>query len=63
MIPLGTVNFREKTMASSSLVQKLVRFLHSPQGQRAVTQARQMANKPGVRQRLATLARRFGGRR
>jgi hypothetical protein len=48
---------------SSPLMQKLVRFFRSPQGQRAVNQARQMANRPGVRQRLTALVRRFGGRR
>ena len=50
-------------MASSSLVNKVMAFLRSPQGQRMVSQGRQQLSRPGNRSKLQALLARFRGRR
>jgi hypothetical protein len=49
---------------ASQLLQKITTWLRGPQGKRAVTQARMMAQRPENRQRITALVRRLrGGRR
>jgi hypothetical protein len=50
-------------MASSSLVNKVMAFLRSPQGQRMVDQGRRQMARPGNRSKLQALLARFRGRR
>jgi hypothetical protein len=48
---------------AAPLLRKINEYLRSPRGQRTVAQARQAANRPEVRQRLATLMQRLRGSR
>ncbi|WBB81542.1 hypothetical protein O7606_09370 [Micromonospora sp. WMMD882] len=47
----------------SPLMQKISRFLSSPQGQRMVARGRQELAKPGTQQKIRGLAAKFGKRR
>jgi hypothetical protein len=50
-------------MASSSLLNRIMAFFRSPQGQRLVAQGRQHMSRPGNRSKLQALLARFRGRR
>ncbi|WP_199433527.1 hypothetical protein [Qaidamihabitans albus] len=46
----------------ASLFSKVARFANSPQGRRAIQQAKRMANDPRKRQQAKDLVERFRGR-
>jgi hypothetical protein len=50
-------------MASSSLLNRIIAFFRSSQGQRLITQGRQQMSRPGNRSKLQALLARFRGRR
>lgn len=50
-------------MASRSLLNRILAFFQSPQGQRIVARGRQQMSQPGNRSKLQALLARFRGRR
>ncbi len=49
--------------SSSSLMNRVMAFLRSPQGQRMVAQGRQQLSRPGNRSKLQALLTKLRGRR